>query len=139
MNGMEDDVLENTPCQKTVLVVDDEPIVRATVKRALGEEFIIMEASNGEMAVDMARRKKPDVVLMDVRMPQMDGYTACCRIKEDPYTSFIPVIMLTALDFVESLEKSVDLGADGYIVKPFRKQELRARVRAILRRSKPVA
>jgi len=110
--------------RKRVLIVDDEPTVRRVVRKMLAKDYIVLEAEDGVEAVDVVRREKPDVVLMDVVMPKMDGVGACHLIKSDSDTSVVPVIMLSAR--VQELDQEYvkDVGADGYIVKPFGSQEL---------------
>ena len=109
---------------KKVLIVDDEPFVRQVVRRTLGKQYTILEAGNGEEAVSVARSQSPDLILMDLMMPKMDGYTSCHRIKKDPNTRRIPVIMLSALDYELNVKLSRDLGADGYMAKPFSPRNL---------------
>jgi len=110
--------------RKRVLIVDDEPTVRRVVRRMLAKNYIVLEAENGVEAVNMVRREKPDLVLMDVVMPKMDGVGACRLIKSDPDTKVVPVIMLSARVYELDQEYAKDVGADGYIVKPFGSQEL---------------
>ncbi len=117
----------------TVLVADDESNVRSLITRMLGEEYSVIEAENGEIAVNMARRYKPDFVLMDIMMPKMDGYTACKTIKTNPETKAIPVVMLTALNFELNIGLSHDMGADADMTKPFNQQDLLAMVRRFVK------
>jgi len=109
---------------KRILVVDDEENVRRLVRSMLGKENIVIEAEDGEVAVRMARSHNPDFILMDIMMPNMDGYTACHTIKKDPATKAIPVAMLTALGHELNVKLSQEMGADGYINKPFSHQDL---------------
>ena len=76
---------------KKILIAEDEQPVRLVLKRTLSQNYIILEAGDGEAAVDIARRENPDIILMDVLMPKVDGYTACHAIKKDPATRMIPV------------------------------------------------
>jgi CheY-like chemotaxis protein len=115
MNGTE---------QKTILVSDDESSVRSMLKKMLSRSYTVIEASNGEEAVDIAGREKPDLILMDVMMPKLDGIGACNIIKSDPATKAIKVIMVTARWQKLDQEYAAEMGADGYVVKPFRTQEL---------------
>ena len=110
--------------KKKVLVVDDEENVRHLVRSILGKENIVLEARDGQVAVDMARSQEPDFILMDIMMPNMDGYTACHTIKKDPMTKAIPVVMLTALGQELNVKLGQEMGADGYITKPFSSQVL---------------
>ncbi|MBA7501284.1 Chemotaxis protein CheY [subsurface metagenome] len=109
---------------KRILVVDDEENVRRLVRSMLGKENVVIEAEDGEVAVHMAQSHNPDFILMDIMMPNMDGYTACCTIKKDPATKVIPVVMLTALGHELNVKLSQAMGADGYINKPFSHQDL---------------
>ena len=110
--------------KKKVLVVDDEPGIRSILRRSLSKKYSVLEASNGEVALDTARREKPDIVLMDIMMPKVDGYSACWAIKQDPVTKTIPVVMLTALDYELNKRLGEQMGADGYITKPFDRDSL---------------
>jgi CheY-like chemotaxis protein len=105
---------------KRVLIADDEETVRSLVKRLLGKNYKILEAENGEEAVKVAVNDKPDLILMDILMPKMDGLTACYAIKRNPATKEIPVVMLTAVDYELNRKLSQDvMGAQDYITKPF--------------------
>ncbi len=110
--------------KKKILIVDDEPSVRHVLHKILSKNYIVLEAADGEEAVNMARNEKPDLVLMDIMMPKMDGYTSCYVIKTDPVTKIIPVVMLTAVGHELNAKLGQELGADGYITKPFRSQDL---------------
>jgi CheY-like chemotaxis protein len=113
--------------QKRILIADDETTVRALVKRLLGKNYSILEAENGEEAVKVAVNQKPDLILMDILMPRMDGLTACYAIKRNQATKEIPVIMLTAVDYELNRKLSQDvMGAQGYITKPFDAQTLQS-------------
>jgi len=122
--------------KKKVLVVDDEDNVRLLVHNILGKENVVLEANDGEAAVQMARSYNPDFILMDIMMPNMDGYTACYNIKKDAATKEIPVVMLTALGQDLNVKLSQEMGADGYITKPFSKELLRDTVNSFLIKSK---
>ena len=118
-----------------VLVVDDEPVVRQLVRRILCREYDVVEAGNGAEAVDMAKAKKPNIVLMDMMMPEMDGLTACYAIRQDETTREIPVVMVTAVthELNRRLSESV-MGASAYITKPFEASELLSTVHEVLER-----
>lgn len=108
-----------------ILIADDEETVRSLVKRLLGKTYKVIEADNGEEAVKVAVNQKPDLILMDILMPQMDGLTACYAIKRNQATKEIPVIMLTAVDYDLNRKLSQDvMGAQGYITKPFNSEAL---------------
>ena len=111
-------------CANKILIADDEPSVRLLVKRFLSENYTVLEASNGEEAVSIARTEKPNLILMDILMPKMDGYTACYIIKTDEVTKDIPVIILTAVAHILNKQLGETLDADGYITKPFTFQDL---------------
>ena len=116
-----------------VLVVDDDVRMLRMVRRILElESYRIITAGNAEAALDVFDSENPDMVLLDVMMPGMDGYTACQRIRE---FSQIPIIMVTARSIDEEKVRGLDSGADDYITKPFSASELTARVRAVLRRA----
>ena len=110
--------------KKRILIADDEPTIRLTVTRMLDKDYIVLEATNGEEAVDIARGQKPALILMDLMMPKMDGYTACSEIKADQTTKMIPVVMLTAVGHELNKKYAMEMGAEGYITKPFTTQEL---------------
>lgn len=110
--------------QATILIVDDEENVRRLLRSMLGNKYIVLEAKDGEVAIDIARSQKPDFILMDIMMPNMDGYTACHTIKQDPVTKTIPVVMLTAAGQELNKKLAQEMGADGYITKPFGLLEL---------------
>ena len=123
--------------KQKVLIADDELVVRKVICQILSKDYEVIEAQNGEEAVNIARSQKPDVVLMDIMMPGMDGLTACHKIKSDQTTGEIPVVMVTAVGFELNQRFSKDvLGADGYITKPFDSQELLRTVRQLSPSSK---
>lgn len=111
-------------CKKTILVADDEENVRQLVISILGNEYVVLEAMDGDIAVDIAKRQKPDLILMDLMMPKMDGYTACYSFKADEVTKAIPVVILTAVGHELNKKLAQQVGASGYITKPFTPQEL---------------
>jgi DNA-binding response OmpR family regulator len=118
-----------------ILVAEDEPDIRGLIKFSL--EFIGLEvvvASNGQEAVDMAPVEKPDLILLDVRMPKLTGYEACAKLKEQPETADIPVVFLSARGQEQEIKYGLGLGAVEYILKPFAPDELQQRVTAILER-----
>ena len=128
---MEENNFEET--KKTVLIVDDEkPIIDVLMYNMVHEPFNLIEAYDGEMAIDMALKYKRDIMLLDVMLPKIDGLTVCKRIKS---MMNIPIIMISAKD--EEIDKilGLELGADDYITKPFSVRELVARVKANLRKA----
>ncbi len=119
--------------KKTILIVDDEPRYVKLVEINLQTEgYQVRTASNGQEAVEAVAADQPDLILLDVMMPVMDGFTATTRIRE---FSNVPIILVTAKGEERDRVRGLDAGADDYIVKPFSAQELLARVRAVLRRA----
>jgi CheY-like chemotaxis protein len=110
--------------KKKVVIADDEQYVRLLVKSALGTSYSVLEASDGEEALYITRTEKPDLILMDALMPNLDGYAACYEIKRDQATRAIPVVMLTGVGHELNKKLAQELGADGYITKPFNLQDL---------------
>ncbi|HEY9376226.1 MAG TPA: response regulator transcription factor, partial [Jiangellaceae bacterium] len=118
-----------------VLVVDDDPRVVAAVRRSLVYEGYEVDVSgDGRRAIDLAREWLPDLVVLDVMLPELDGVEVCRRLRAG---SDVPILMLTARDAVPDRVVGLDSGADDYLVKPFANEELLARVRTLLRRSRP--
>lgn len=117
-----------------ILVVDDDPTVHAIVGRFCEtSQYVVSHARDGAEALKMIQDSPPDLVLCDVRMPVMDGIELCHRLKSDPTTELLPVILLSALTSSREQEEGLDAGADEYLTKPFRKTEGMARIRAMLR------
>ena len=110
--------------KKKILIADDEQSIRLLVRRLLSQNYIVLEASDGEEAIDIARRENPDLILMDIMMPKVDGYTACHQITKDQATKAIPVVMLTGVGHELNKKLSFEVGAKGYITKPFSLQDL---------------
>jgi len=110
--------------KKKILIADDEQSIRLLVRRLLSQNYIVLEASDGEEAIDIARSQKPDLILMDIMMPKVDGYTACHQITKDQATKAIPVVMLTGVGHELNKKLSFEVGAKGYITKPFSLQDL---------------
>ncbi|MEU9255165.1 response regulator transcription factor [Streptomyces sp. NPDC048270] len=120
--------------QHRILVVDDEPAVREALRRSLAfEGYAVQTAVDGIDALDKAASYAPDLIVLDIQMPRMDGLTAARRLRAAG--SVTPILMLTARDTVGDRVTGLDAGADDYLVKPFELDELFARVRALLRRS----
>lgn len=119
-----------------IIVVDDDSAIQTLIKINLElQKHQVLTASDGIEGYALIQQEIPDLVILDVMMPNADGYTVCQRIRKNPITEHIPVLMLTALGVVEDKVKGFDVGADDYLVKPFELPELQVRVRALLRRS----
>jgi two-component system response regulator MtrA len=119
-----------------ILAVDDDPVIQATVGHVLqdaGHEVTL--ASGGHEAVDWLARQRPDLVILDITMPEMNGLEVCKRIRADPFTAKLPVIFLTSRDRPSDLAKGLDVGGDDFVTKAFIPVVLPARVRAVLRRA----
>lgn len=118
-----------------ILVVDDEQDILELIRHSLNKEgYEVYVAANGQQGVDKARKVKPHLILMDVMMPVMDGMEACRQLKEDPETSEIAIIFLTARSEEFAELAGFEAGADDYISKPIRSRVLLSRIKAILRR-----
>lgn len=116
-----------------ILVIDDDEKITSMLRRGLAfEGYDVFTAHNGAEGLAMMMSADPDLIILDVMMPKVDGFEVCRRLREGGST--VPVLMLTAKDEIENRVKGLDLGADDYLVKPFALEELLARVRALLRR-----
>lgn len=121
-----------------ILVIEDDDIVARTIERSLrGDEFRVVLANSGVEGLKSARRRPPDMVILDVIMPGMDGYTVCREIRADPILFNIPILFLTAKVKDEDKIAGFKAGADDFLCKPFNIDELIFRIRAILRRANP--
>ena len=122
------------PAKKTtILAADDDPqLLRLMTRNLQLEGYDVLGASDGELALQLIESNPPDLVLLDVMMPKMDGFTVCYRVRE---FSSVPIIIVTARGQDQDKVRGLDLGADDYLTKPFSVDELLARVRAVLRRS----
>lgn len=121
-----------------VLIVEDEPDIRELVVHHLKREgYQVSAAASGEEALRQVRATPPDLVLLDLMMPDMDGLEVCRRLRQDPATAALPIVMLTAKGDEVDRVLGLEIGADDYVVKPFSPKELLARVKAVLRRSRP--
>ena len=118
--------------KKKVLIVDDEPNVRRLSRKILSNIFDVVEAEDGKQAIEIAVTQQPDVILMDMMMPRMDGLSACHAIKKDPTTKSIPVIMVTAIGFELNIKLSQQMGATGYVTKPFSSQDLLGKIAQVM-------
>ena len=126
---------EDERVQPVVLVADDEEDIRELIVfRLENSGYTVIEAHDGAEALELARNEQPDLAVLDVMMPKMDGYELTQRLREDEATSRMPIILLTARTQEADVQHGFDAGADDYIRKPFSPEELRSRVQAILGR-----
>jgi len=117
-----------------VLVVDDEPMnVRVMAVHLEAKGYEVLKAYNGEEALRITREAKPDLILLDIIMPGMDGYEVTARLRKDPETTIIPIVLVTGLQGTEDKVKGLNAGADDFLIKPVKQAELLARVRSLLK------
>ncbi len=120
-----------------MLTVEDDERIRSAVKLALEDEgWTVDEAESGEAAIDLFNRNAPDVVLIDIMLPGIDGFELCRTLRR---TSAVPIVMVTARNDTHDIVAGLEAGADDYLTKPFAAKELSARIRALLRRIRPSA
>lgn len=120
-----------------ILAVEDDQRIRSAVKLALEDEgWTVDEAESGEDAIEIFQRSQPDVVLIDIMLPGIDGFELCRTLRR---TSSVPVVMVTARNDTHDVVAGLEAGADDYLTKPFAPKELSARIRALLRRIRPSA
>ena len=136
-------VMAGTPADPNrplkVLIVDDEEDVRGNLGEFLGEQgYAVVDAGDGEEALAKAFTEKPDLILLDLRLPKVDGYQVCQTLKGNPITAVIPIIMITALNATPQKIKGMEFGADDYVEKPFDLEELAARIKMVMRRAHAV-
>jgi len=121
-----------------ILLVDDQKDLVWAVRLSLDDEgHEVLTAHNGIEALAIARRHRPDLVILDIVMPQLDGLHVCQRLRRDPTLAAVPILFLTVRSTIEDRIKGLDEGGDDYLAKPFDLGELKARVRALLRRAQP--
>ena len=121
---------------RTILVIDDEPeLVKLLDYNLTKAGYLVLTAKDGESGLAAARKHAPDAIVLDVMMPGLDGWEVCKRLRQDPSTSALPLLMLTAKAEEADRVLGLELGADDYVTKPFGVRELLARVKALLRRS----
>lgn len=121
----------------TILIVDDDYAGREAIRGVLfSQGYCVLEADNGQKAIEMAQNHIPDLILLDLMMPGMDGFEVCQRLRRDPILCEVPILMVTALDDRESRLRGIDAGADDFVSKPYDRMELRLRVRTIVRLSR---
>jgi DNA-binding response OmpR family regulator len=118
----------------SILIIDDDALMQKVIEASLlKDNYKLLFASDGESGLQAARDNMPDLILLDIVMPGMDGFEVCSRMRKDEQLLYIPIIIITALDDRDSKIQGIEAGADDYICKPFDKLEFRARVRTITR------
>jgi len=129
------ETIESTPDKELpqILIVEDNADMRAFISEELADAYAISTAVNGRLGLDTAREAIPDLIISDVMMPEMDGFTFLENARQDPLLCHIPIIMLTALSTDEAKFKGLETGADDYLLKPFNTRELRIRVANLIR------
>jgi len=121
-----------------VLVADDDKNVINIIRYSIGDKFEILEAMNGKEALGMVFATSPNILILDIMMPEMDGYMVCKELKEHDSTKNLPIIILSARVNVDDKLKAMGLGIDDYMIKPFDPRELEARIRMRLKRTTDV-
>jgi len=125
-----------TDTRTKILVVDDEPDTLIPLTRALeADNYTVVGAVDGADALEKVRDETPDLILLDLMLPKLNGYEVCMKLKDDPLTRHIPIIMLSAKGEIKDKVLGIEIGADDYVTKPFELLELKARIRALLRRA----
>lgn len=119
-----------------ILVIDDDTAINELIKVNLELEYYnVITALDGNKGFALAKQEIPDLIILDVMMPEVDGYTVAKRIRENPSTKDIPIIMLTALNMLQNKVQGFNIGVDDYLVKPFEMEELLVRIKALLKRT----
>ena len=124
---------EFTAPRATLLLIDDEPANLQILRHTLQQDYRLLFAKDGVKALELAQRDLPDLILLDIMMPDMDGYEVARRIRQQEDLPYIPIIVVTARDSTEDKVTGLDAGADDYLTKPINFPELEARVRSMLR------
>jgi two-component system cell cycle response regulator len=126
--------MDAAPTRAKILIVDDEAAIREYEATLLGElGHVVLAAADGVEALRLAREHQPDLVLLDIMMPELSGIEVCRQLRADPRTKEIRVIVVSAVDAKRALEESIIAGADDFLAKPINALELMVRVRSILR------
>ena len=119
---------------KKILLIDDSPFFRGQLKLSLSKEYEVIEAGTGAEGLDLVKREKPDLVLLDIVMPDYSGFEICRILRESESNNLMPIIMITSQDAQEDVLIGLELGADDYVKKPFNERELLSRIKNIFRR-----
>lgn len=117
---------------KKILLTDDDPRLRTLVSLTLGDDFVLLQAANGEEAVKVARREMPDLILLDIMMPKLNGFEVARILKSDSETQQIRIVMVTGRDSPEDVQRGIEAGADAYFIKPFSPRALLDKVNELL-------
>ena len=125
--------MENQLSRAKVLVVDDEPANVELISGYLGKEFEIIQAYSGKEALEKVRLANPDLVLLDIMMPEVQGYEVCEKIRNQDVTRFTPIVMITALTEIDDKIKAIESGADDFLTKPINRIELVTRIKSLLK------
>jgi CheY-like chemotaxis protein len=121
--------------KKRVVVVDDDAAILAALQETLADSFIIFTARDGEEAIRVVTNIKPDLVIMDISMPVMDGMEACRILKANKITALIPVLFLTAKNQIEDTQKAYAAGGDSFMAKPFLREQLISKAQEIIQKA----
>ena len=123
--------------RQKIMIVDDEMATLLPLKRSLeAQGYIVIEAYDGYQAIEKSKTERPELIVLDLMLPGIDGFEVCAKLKKDEITGKIPVIMLTAKDEVRDKVEGLEMGADDYVTKPFNLSELKARIKNVLKRSR---
>ena len=116
-----------------ILIVDDEPnIVKLLTSRLIAEGYVVVSAVDGETALEMVRQEEPDLIILDITLPKMNGYEVCVAIRTDEKYQDMPIVMLTARKETREIAKGMELGAVAYVQKPFKSETLLAIIQGFL-------
>lgn len=132
---IEEKIKSFSDTREKILIVDDEMSTLMPLKRSLeSENYAVVEAYDGHEAIKKANEEIPDLIILDLMLPGMDGIEVCQHLKTDTQTEKIPIIMLTAKDNINDKVEGLQIGADDYVTKPFVLKELKARIKSVMRR-----
>ena len=127
-------MMEDNTGNKSVLIVDDENMNMFALTHMLRPDYTVYAAKNGQSAIRIAKKQLPDIILLDILMPEMDGYEVLSQLKSDEETRKIPVIFITGLISPEDEKKGLEMGAADYISKPFNAETVRMKIRTQLQK-----
>lgn len=122
--------------KRKLLVVDDDYALRELIDFTLAESYDVLKAENAEQAYALVHGEQPDAIVLDIMMPNIDGYEVCRKLKSDPKTQHIPIIMLTAKHEMDDLKEAIKVGADEYITKPFEPDFLKKRIDGLFEKTR---